>query len=42
MEKFARESWTQSAFKKEGNLTLQIVACLFIFSQITVSLIGSI
>lgn len=32
IEQFARESWTQSAFQKQGNLTLQIVACVFIFS----------
>ena len=41
VEEFARQSWTQSAFQGD-NLTLQIVACVFMFSQMSMSIIGSI
>lgn len=41
IEEFARQSWTQSAFQGD-NITLQIVACVFIFSQMAMSMIGSV
>lgn len=36
------ESWTQQAFKKDGNLVLQIIAAGFIFFQLFLNLLGSI
>jgi len=41
IEEFARQSWTQSAFQGD-NLTLQIISCVFMFSQMSLSIIGSV
>lgn len=42
IELFAIESWTQQAFSKDGNLTLQIFSASFIFVQLFLNLVGSV
>jgi len=41
LELFSMQSWTQGAFEKTENFTLQITATAFIFFQIFLSLAGS-
>jgi hypothetical protein len=40
IENFARESWTQEAFSKNQNATLQVMASSFIFFQIYISMVN--
>jgi hypothetical protein len=42
IENFARESWTQEAFSKNQNPTLQVLAACFIFFQIYLNLVNLI
>jgi hypothetical protein len=40
IENFARESWTQEAFSKNENTTLQVMASSFIFFQLYLNLVN--
>lgn len=40
IERFTMESWTQEAFLRRSNVTLQIVSSLFIFAEFYFGLIG--
>lgn len=40
LERFAMESWTANVFSRERNLTLQLVATGFIFSELYGGLVG--
>lgn len=40
LENFARESWTQEAFSKNENATLQVLAACFIFFQIYLNMVN--
>ena len=42
IELFAIESWTQQAFTKDGNITLQVFSATFIFVQLFLSLVGTV
>ena len=41
VERFAMESWSQEAFNKAGQVTLQIVSLCFIALQIFLTLVGA-
>lgn len=41
LERFAMESWTQEAFNKAGQVTLQIVSVSIIFMQIFLTIVGT-
>lgn len=41
MEKFSMISWTQGAFEKTDNLTLQLAATIMIFAQIFLAIVGA-
>lgn len=41
IERFAMESWTQEAFNKAGQVTLQLVSICLIFMQIYLNIVGA-
>lgn len=42
VEKFAKQSWTEQAFEKDGNIVLQIFAVSFIFMSLFMNVMGTV